>query len=86
MFADVEELFPQCRFSDCTHRTEPGCAVLAALEDGRLSPEQWKNYRAQQKENAFAEDHSAYLQQKREFHKAIARKIRTEIERNRNTP
>ena len=72
-FAEVEELFSQCRFSDCTHRNEPGCAVLAALEDGRLAPEQWKTYQAQQKETAFTINHSAYLKQKQEFHKSLAR-------------
>jgi ribosome biogenesis GTPase len=72
-FAEVEELFSQCKFSDCSHQTEPGCAVLAALEDGRLSQEQWKNYKAQSKENAFVMNHSAYLKQKQEFHKSIAR-------------
>ena len=35
-FSDVEELAAQCRFSDCAHRTEPGCAVQAAIEDGTL--------------------------------------------------
>ena len=72
-FAEVEELFSQCRFSDCTHQSEPGCAVLAALEDGRLTAEQWKTYRAQQRETAFTINHSAYLKQKQEFHKSIAR-------------
>jgi len=72
-FANVEELFSQCRFSDCSHQTEPGCAVTAALNDGSLSPEQWKQYQAQRKENNFTINHSAYLKQKQEFHKAIAR-------------
>lgn len=72
-FAEVEELFSRCRFSDCTHRSEPGCAVRAALEDGSLTPEQWKMYTAQQKETAFVINHSAYLKQKQEFHKSIAR-------------
>jgi ribosome biogenesis GTPase len=75
-FAEVEELFSRCRFSDCSHETEPGCAVLAALEDGRLSPEQWKQYKAQSRENAFVTNHSAYLKQKQEFHKSIARNSR----------
>ena len=35
-FADVEALVGGCRFDDCGHRSEPGCAVLAAVEDGRL--------------------------------------------------
>lgn len=36
VFADVEALAAQCRFRDCTHRGEPGCAVTAAIADGRL--------------------------------------------------
>jgi len=72
-FAEVEELIARCRFSDCSHKTEPGCAVLAALEDGSLSKTQWKNYQAQCRENAFVLSRSAYLKQKSEFHKSISR-------------
>ena len=36
VFADIEELARGCRFRDCSHRDEPGCAVLAAIADGRL--------------------------------------------------
>jgi ribosome biogenesis GTPase len=72
-FAEVEELFSQCRFNNCTHHTEPGCAVQAALQDGSLSQEQWKTYLVQVKETAFVMNHSAYLKQKQEFHKSIAR-------------
>ena len=43
-FADVEALFSGCRFSNCRHDTEPGCAVKAALADGTLSPERWQAY------------------------------------------
>jgi ribosome biogenesis GTPase len=43
-FADVISLFDQCRFSDCRHETEPGCAVKAALADGTLAPERWESY------------------------------------------
>src|SRR4029453_1683037 len=38
-FVDVADLIASCRFSDCEHRTEPGCAVKAALKDGSLSPQ-----------------------------------------------
>ena len=38
-FSDVSRLAAICRFSDCTHRTEPGCAVRAAIDDGSLSAE-----------------------------------------------
>jgi len=44
-FADVESLFPRCRFSDCHHKTEPGCAVKAAIASGELSEERWLAYR-----------------------------------------
>ena len=72
-FAEIEELFPMCRFNNCSHKTEPGCAVLAALENQSLSEEQWKLYCAQMKETAFVSDHSAYLKQKHDFQKSIAR-------------
>jgi ribosome biogenesis GTPase len=40
-FADVFELMDQCRFRDCKHDREPGCAVRAAIEDGRLDPDRF---------------------------------------------
>jgi ribosome biogenesis GTPase len=43
-FEDVTSLFERCRFSDCAHDREPGCAVKAALADGTLAPERWESY------------------------------------------
>ena len=43
-FDDVTSLFEHCRFSDCSHESEPGCAVKAALADGTLPPERWTSY------------------------------------------
>ena len=43
-FDDVTSLFAHCRFSDCSHESEPGCAVKAALADGTLAPERWDSY------------------------------------------
>ena len=40
----VEELSAQCRFRDCTHQQEPGCAILAAVENGELSMAVYRNY------------------------------------------
>ena len=50
-FSDVVSLFDQCKFNDCSHTNEPGCAVLAALADGRLSEERWATYQQLHHEN-----------------------------------
>lgn len=50
-FSDIAELVSQCAFSDCTHRSEPGCAVREALEDGTLSADRWKMFRRLEEEN-----------------------------------
>ena len=44
-FEDIEELETQCRFSDCRHGSEPGCAIRAALESGALDPARLESYR-----------------------------------------
>lgn len=49
-FADIEALMQQCKFSDCTHTSEPGCAVLAAVENGKLDARRLENYHKLQKE------------------------------------
>ena len=50
-FSDIAELVSQCAFSDCTHRSEPGCAVREALEDGTLSVDRWKMFCRLEEEN-----------------------------------
>jgi ribosome biogenesis GTPase / thiamine phosphate phosphatase len=45
VFADVEALALRCRFRDCSHRSEPGCAVLAAVETGALQQRRLASYR-----------------------------------------
>jgi ribosome biogenesis GTPase len=49
-FKDIEVLAKRCRFSDCQHKTEPGCAVKAAIEVGTLSREHFENYNKLQRE------------------------------------
>lgn len=43
-FADVEELTQQCRFRDCKHRGDQGCAIEAAVKSGRLDPRRYEGY------------------------------------------
>jgi ribosome biogenesis GTPase len=45
LFADIEALADQCRFADCGHGNEPGCAVREALDAGELDHERWQHYR-----------------------------------------
>jgi ribosome biogenesis GTPase len=52
-FSDIEALAEACRFGDCQHRTEPGCAVLAALADGSLQQDRWLAYEKLEAELAF---------------------------------
>jgi ribosome biogenesis GTPase / thiamine phosphate phosphatase len=54
-FADIEELSSRCKFRDCKHRNEPGCAVKEALESGEISRDRWENYIKLKKEAKYAE-------------------------------
>jgi ribosome biogenesis GTPase len=58
-FEDIVELAADCRFSDCRHETEPGCAVIAALDDGRLARDRWDRYRELRRELAELEERLA---------------------------
>ena len=73
VFSDVEELFSKCRFSDCTHSCEPGCAVLQALKDGDLSQERWNSYQKLTAENKYVADGNEYLKEKNKKFKEIAK-------------
>ncbi|GEL95938.1 ribosome small subunit-dependent GTPase A [Cellulomonas composti] len=54
-FADVDALVRSCRFSDCTHEREPGCAVLEALALGDLSERRYDSWRRLEREAAYQE-------------------------------
>jgi ribosome biogenesis GTPase len=58
----VEELAADCRFADCSHTHEPGCAVLAAVDDGTLPHDRFASWRKLQRElHAIAIRHDALL-------------------------
>ena len=52
-FEDIEEIAASCRFSDCTHMTEPGCAVRKAIENGALSEKRFESYQKLQREISY---------------------------------
>jgi ribosome biogenesis GTPase len=54
-FEDIEALAADCRFADCGHSNEPGCAVRAALEAERLDPARWSSFQKLRRELAFLE-------------------------------
>lgn len=72
-FEDIEALACLCRFRNCTHQTEPGCAVRVALKNGTLSEERYLSWEKLTKENAWNEDSESYLAVKEKKFKEIAR-------------
>lgn len=81
-FADIETLAASCRFRDCTHSGEPGCAVQAALADGRLEQGRFDSYVKLQRELAFLKrktDKQAMLKEKnlwKQRHMAMRKKLK----------
>ena len=82
-FQDLNELARACKFSNCTHTSEPGCAIQKALADGTLDVARWESFRKLKTENRAAADSSRYLEAKREKFKQIA-KINKAIRKNRH--
>ncbi len=73
-FADIEEVLSRpCRFSDCRHQTEPGCAVKTAIENGELTAERWNSYLNLKRESRFSDDKIAFLRKKQLRHKTLAK-------------
>lgn len=68
VFDEIETLARECRFSDCRHESEPGCAVRTALQNGRLEAARFSNYQKMLRELAFAkakQNRSAQLAEKK---------------------
>lgn len=72
-FADVEAYLGRCKFSDCRHESEPGCAIKAAIESGELDRERFLSYLALKKEARYADDKDAFMRDKREWHKSLSK-------------
>ncbi|MGD1905828.1 MAG: GTPase RsgA, partial [Leptolyngbyaceae cyanobacterium] len=80
-FSDIEALAEQCKFRDCQHRQEPGCAVQGAIAQGELDPARFQSYQKLQREQrriAQRQDRQAQANSKRRW-KAI-----TKIQRSRH--
>lgn len=70
-FADVEQYMSMCRFRDCKHENEPGCAVRKAIETGELSPDRLESYKKIKAEAKYTTDSTDYRRQKREWEKSL---------------
>ena len=69
-FADVERFIGKCRFSDCKHEREPGCAIKSAIAAGELDAARWESYRKLKDE---AIDRDEMMRRKREWSKGVAK-------------
>jgi ribosome biogenesis GTPase / thiamine phosphate phosphatase len=81
-FDDIAELAAACRFSDCRHEGEPGCAVRAAIDDGRLGRDRFASHQKLERELAHAERKTdpradaEYRKRWRNVHKQVSRHMR----------
>lgn len=75
-FSDVEAHAAQCRFTDCTHTSEPGCAVLRAIAEGALDAAHLQHYRKLKKESEF---HGMSDPDKRKKDRAFGKHVRASI-------
>ena len=72
-FSDVGQYIGRCKYRDCTHTNEPGCAILAAIERGELTRERWESYKSLGSESEYTDDKLAYLRKKQQRNKDIAK-------------
>lgn len=80
LFADIVDLENACRFADCGHETEPGCAVQAALESGTLEPERLRRFRKLAAEEAH---NTASLAERRAKDKGFGKMVKSIMKENR---
>jgi ribosome biogenesis GTPase len=80
-FDEVEALGEQCRYSDCTHTVEAGCAIRAAVEAGVLQPGRYENYLKLRRETAH---HEASYVEKRRKDKNFSKMVKTVMKNKRN--
>lgn len=84
VFEDIESIASACRFHDCTHENEPGCAVRQAIETGSLDPKRMKSYLKLKKEVHFLEERRGKSPDRIEKEKwKDIRKLQKQLKRDR---
>jgi ribosome biogenesis GTPase len=83
VFEDIEHLAAQCQFADCHHESEPGCAVLRAIDENKLDSRRLINYQKLLRENALA---TASLAEKRAKGRDFAKMVKSvkQIKKNKH--
>ena len=83
LFEDIERIAAECRFNDCEHRSEPGCAIKAAMAGGQLDPARLESYRKLERELravAARSDARIRIEERRRWKQiAISNKVRTRL-------
>jgi ribosome biogenesis GTPase len=80
-FADIKALAAQCRFADCSHSNEPGCAIRKTIENGGLNPEHYQSYLKLKAESEFNE--MSYVD-KRKKDKAFGKMVKSVLKQKRD--
>ena len=82
VFADIHEIELKCRFTDCRHGTEPGCAIQKSLANGELVESRWRNHVKLQKEQDFENRKSskALMSEKKKEWDKRGKKVRLDFE------
>jgi ribosome biogenesis GTPase len=79
-FADIKALASSCRFADCSHNNEPGCAIRKAIDSGELNPEHYQSYLKLRAESEFNE--MSYVD-KRKKDKAFGKMVKSVLKQKR---
>jgi ribosome biogenesis GTPase len=82
LFDDIEQLMQRCKFSNCRHEADAGCAVQAAINDEALSLRRWNSYLKLQREAAFS---ASNKWQQREKSKQFGKMIKSHLKEIKNT-
>lgn len=82
VFTDVSELTQKCRFSNCTHEGDKGCAVHAAIDAGTLDPERLRRWRKLHREDRY---NSETAEETRARHKSFSKQVRKAVDGKRGS-
>ena len=80
-FSEISELAQHCKFNNCSHTSEKGCAILTAIEEGDLPKERFKSYIKMKNESAFYE---MSYSEKRTKDKAFGKLIKSALKNKKS--